>query len=88
MGPHSQNSWLRVSWWEFSHPRGAKKKEAKGISVKSCWKEVPVNPGIWLKQNHRLVVVKLKGMRGKDQDSLFLPHIHVVQEDPYLFPTR
>lgn len=30
MGPHSQSSWLGVSWWEFSPPRGAKRGGGRG----------------------------------------------------------
>lgn len=48
---------------------------AEGLSVKPCWKEVPVSPGILLKQNHKLVVIKLKGMRGRGHDSLFSSQI-------------
>lgn len=87
VAPHSQSSWLGVSWWEFSHPRGAKRGGGGG---RGCSSEVLLEGGPGeprLKQNHKLVVVKLKGVRGRGQDFLFSPQICVVQEGPYLFPS-
>lgn len=84
--PHSQSSWLGASWWEFSHPRGPKRGGGRG-----CFREVLLEGGLGeprLKQNHRLVVVKLKGVRGRGQDFLFSPQICVVQEGLCLFPSR